>query len=208
MLAGLLHDLGRVAVPNGVLDRAGPLGAADWERVRLHSYYSERVLARTPAFAGLANLAGAHHERIDGSGYHRGIDADGLTDAMRVLAAADAYVALTSERPHRRALEPEPAAGELGAAVRRGRLCGWAVADVLTAAGHRRVVTPALPCELTEREADVLALLARGLMNKQIAAELHCSPRTVQHHVAHIYDKIGRRTRAGAAMFAMEHRLV
>jgi HD-GYP domain-containing protein (c-di-GMP phosphodiesterase class II) len=208
LLAGLLHDLGRVAVPNGVWDRPGALGIADWERVRLHSYYSERILARTPAFTGLASLAGAHHERLDGSGYHRAADADSLSDAMRVLAAADAYVALTSERPQRAAFEPERAAEELQAGAEHGRLCGRAVARVLTAAGHQRVQAPGLPCNLTGREAQVLALLARGLTNKQIGVELLSSPRTVQHHVAHIYDKIGCRTRAGAAMFAMEHRLL
>jgi HD-GYP domain-containing protein (c-di-GMP phosphodiesterase class II) len=208
MLAGLLHDLGRVAVPNGIWDKPKPLVAAQWERVRLHTYYTERILARTPVFAPLAAIAGAHHERLDGTGYHRGIGEDALTDEMRLLAVADAYVAMTNARPHRAALTGEAAAAQLHAAVGAGRLCGRAVACVLEAAGHERARAPEAPCGLTEREVEVLGLLAHGMTNKQIAGKLYLSAKTVQHHVAHIYDKIDRRTRAGAAMFAMEHRLV
>ena len=127
---------------------------------------------------------------------------------MRVLAVADAFVAMTSDRPHRPALTGDAAAVQLHLSVDAGRLCSHAVAAVLSAAGQERPSAPAAPCGLTDREVDVLALLARGLRNKQIAAELFLSPRTVQHHIAHIYDKIDRRTRAGAAMFAMEHRLL
>ncbi len=208
LLAGLLHDLGRVAVPNGIWDKPKPLVAAQWERVRLHCYYTERILARTPVFAGLAAIAGAHHERLDGSGYHRGAGGDALSDEMRLLAVADAYVAMTNDRPHRAALSAHDACEELQAAVAAGRLCGHAVAAVLEAAGQERAPAPAPPCGLSEREVEVLGLLAHGLTNKQIAGELFLSAKTVQHHVAHIYDKIDRRTRAGAAMFAMEHRLV
>ena len=208
MLAGLLHDLGRVAVPNGIWDKPKPLVAAQWERVRLHTYYTERILARTPVFAGLATIAGAHHERLDGSGYHRGVGADALSDEMRLLAVADAWVAMTNDRPHRAAMTGEAAAFELRACVDAGRLCGHAVAAVLEAAGHERAPAPAAPCGLSEREVEVLGLVAHGMTNKEIAAKLFLSAKTVQHHVAHIYDKIDRRTRAGAAMFAMEHRLV
>ncbi len=208
MLAGLLHDLGRVAVPNGIWDKPKALGAAQWERVRLHSYYTERILARTPVFAGLAAIAGAHHERLDGSGYHRGVGGDALTGEMRLLAVADAYVAMTNDRPHRARLTGDAAALALCAGVDAGRLCGHAVAAILEAAGQERAPAPAPPCGLTEREVEVLGLLAHGMTNKEIASSLFLSAKTVQHHVAHIYDKIDRRTRAGAAMFAMEHRLV
>ncbi len=127
---------------------------------------------------------------------------------MRLLAVADAYVAMTNDRPHRAALTGEAAAVQLHAAVDAGRLCGHAVAAVLEAAGQERAPAPAAPCGLTEREVEVLGLLAHGMTNKEIAGSLFLSAKTVQHHVAHIYDKIDRRTRAGAAMFAMEHRLV
>ncbi len=208
LLAGLLHDLGRVAVPNGIWDKPKALVGAQWERVRLHTYYTERILSRTPVFAGLAGIAGAHHERLDGTGYHRGVGEDSLSEPMRLLAVADAYVAMTNDRPHRAALTAEAAAAELCAAVDAGHLCGHAVSAVLEAAGLERAPAPAAPCGLSEREVEVLGLLAHGMTNKEIAGKLFLSAKTVQHHVAHIYDKIDRRTRAGAAMFAMEHRLV
>jgi HD-GYP domain-containing protein (c-di-GMP phosphodiesterase class II) len=207
VLAGHVHDLGRAAVPNGIWDKPGPLRAAEWERVRLHAYYTERILARTPSFAPLAPLAGAHHERLDGSGYHRGLSGGAISRPMRVLAAADAYAAMTAARPHRPALDERDAARALRAEAAGGRLCGDAVEAVLEAAGHAPSRRAAHPCDLTDREVEVLRLLALGLTNKEIAARLVVSPRTVQHHVAHIYPKIDRRSRAGAALFAMEHGL-
>src|SRR3954467_10278773 len=124
VLAGPPHDLGRAAVPNGIWDKPQRLGAAEWERVRLHPYYTERILARTPALAPLAALAGAHHERLDGSGYHRGLAAPALTGPPRVLAAAAADAAMTAERPHRSALVPDAAVRELRAEADAGRLDG------------------------------------------------------------------------------------
>ncbi|HUQ05311.1 MAG TPA: HD domain-containing phosphohydrolase [Kofleriaceae bacterium] len=204
-LAGLLHDLGSVSVPNGVWDRRGPLGAAAWEQVRLHAYHTERILTRALPTASIAALAGAHHERLDGSGYHRGGRADGLARAARILAAADAYVAMTERRAHR-APHHDPA-GELAADATAGRLCRDAVALVLAAAGHARVRT-ALPAGLTDREAEVLGHLARGLVSKEIASALGIAPRTVKHHIEHIYEKTGVSTRAAAALFAARHDLV
>jgi DNA-binding CsgD family transcriptional regulator len=206
-LAGLLHDLGRVSVPNGIWDRPGALTAPEWERVRLHPHYTERILARTAAFSDLAPLAASCHERLDASGYHRGLPDAALTAPMRTLAAADAYVAMIADRAHRPARSRDDAAAQLRAEAVADRLCRRAVEEVLEAAGHPPAPPPR-PADLTEREVEVLVLLARGLTNKQIAQRLVVSPRTVQHHVAHVYSKIDRRTRAGAAMFAMEHRLV
>ncbi|MGH2730238.1 MAG: HD-GYP domain-containing protein, partial [Actinomycetota bacterium] len=68
--AGLVHDLGRTGIPNSIWDKPGPLSDAEWERVRLHTYYTERMLARPPDLARLGALAALHHERLDGSGYH------------------------------------------------------------------------------------------------------------------------------------------
>ena len=113
-------------------------------------------------FARLATLAGAHHERLDGSGYHRGVGGDALSGEMRLLAVADGWVAMTNDRPHRPALSYEAAAAQLRAAVAAGRLCGHAVAAVLDAAGQERAPAPAPPCGLTEREVEVLGLLATG----------------------------------------------
>jgi HD-GYP domain-containing protein (c-di-GMP phosphodiesterase class II) len=165
------------------------------------------VLERCPALAPLAPLAGSHHERIDGSGYHRGVRSSDLPFDARLLAAADALCELTEPRATRPALHLPVAAVELTAEARAGVLDADAVAVVLEAAGMPRP-RPSRPNDLTDREIAVLRLLARGLTNQQIAEELVLSTRTVGNHLAHVYDKIGRRTRAGAAVFAMEHGLL
>lgn len=203
--AALLHDLGTVTVANGVWEQPGPLPTAAWEQVRLHAYHTERVLARSAALAPYAAIAGAHHERLDGSGYHRGARAESLSVSARILAAADAHVAMHSPRPQRPPLA-DPARA-LEAEARAGRLCRDAVAAVLVAAGHARV-RPALPAALTEREAEVLAHVARGLSSKEIASALGITTRTVKHHIEHIYEKTGVSTRAAAALFAARHDLV
>lgn len=205
--AALLHDIGRAAVSSSVWDRPGPLGTGDWERVRLHSYWTDRVLRRCPSLTDLAEVAAGHHERLDGSGYHRGVRVHDLSLSARLLAAADVFAAMTEPRPYRPAHKPSEAAAQLSAEAAAGRLDRDACAAVVEAAGLRPPRTE-YPCGLTEREVDVLRLAARGLSNRQIAAELVLSERTVGHHLAHIYDKIGRRTRAGAAVFAMEHGLL
>jgi HD-GYP domain-containing protein (c-di-GMP phosphodiesterase class II) len=205
--AALLHDLGSVSVGNQVWELAGPLGTAAWEQVRLHAYHTERILSRGALTAPIAAIAGAHHERLDGSGYHRGARADGLSRAARLLAAADMMIALGEPRPQRPALPPDQRARTLADEVAAGRLCRDAVALVLAAAGHR-AARPALPAGLTEREADVLGLLARGLATKEIAAALGIAPRTVKHHIEHVYEKTGVSSRAAAALFAARHDLV
>ncbi|MGH8894890.1 MAG: HD domain-containing phosphohydrolase, partial [Actinomycetes bacterium] len=108
-VAGLLHDLGRVAVSNAVWDKPGRLSTDEWEQVRLHPYHSERILAGSSELARLAPLVGRHHERLDGSGYHRGATASDLSMPARILAAADTYRTATERRPHRAALAPEQA---------------------------------------------------------------------------------------------------
>jgi HD-GYP domain-containing protein (c-di-GMP phosphodiesterase class II) len=207
--AGYVHDLGRAAVPNRVWERAGPLSWADQEQVRLHPHYSERVLVRCAPLAVLAPLAGAHHERLDGSGYHRQLTAGGLGVAARVLAAADAFQAMTQPRAHRPARSADEAAGVLVAEARAGRLDADAVRAVVQAAGRP---APALrqprPAGLTERQVQVLRLVAAGLSNPQIARRLVISRRTAERHVQDVYARIGVSSRAGAALFAMEHDLL
>ena len=204
--AALVHDLGRVAVPVRIWQKPGPLTSDEWEQVRLHAYHSERVLCRSPFLATLAPVATSHHERLDSSGYHRGSAAAALPPAARLLAAADAYHAMTEPRPHRDALPPERAAEALGEEASAGRLDAAAVAAVLEAGGQRapRIERPA---GLTEREAEVVGLLARGLQTKQIARTLGISAKTADRHIQNAYAKIGVSTRAAAAVFAMEHGL-
>jgi HD-GYP domain-containing protein (c-di-GMP phosphodiesterase class II) len=204
--AALVHDIGRVAVPVRIWQKPAPLTADEWERVRLHAYHSERVLCRSPFLARLAPVATCHHERLDGSGYHRGATSAALTLPARLLAAADAYHAMTEPRPHRDALVAERAAEVLSEEAKAERLDAECVAAVLEAAGHRapRVERPA---GLTEREAEVVGLLARGLQTKQIARTLGISAKTADRHIQNAYAKIGVSTRAAAAVFAMEHGL-
>lgn len=208
-IAALLHDLGRVSVSNLIWEKAGPLTPSEWERVRLHAYYSERVLSQS-VLLPYARLAGMHHERLDESGYHRGVPAALLPTPARILAAADVYHAMIEDRPHRAARAPDAAAKELEAEASAGRLDREAVGAVLEAAGHRfrGGARTSWPAGLTGREVEVLRLLARGKPNKEIASALFISDHTVHHHVLHIYQKIGRSTRAGAALFAMENGLL
>jgi HD-GYP domain-containing protein (c-di-GMP phosphodiesterase class II) len=206
--AGLLHDLGRVAVSNLVWDRPGPLSSADLEQVRLHTYHVERFCARSSWLAPLGALAALHHERLDGSGYHRGQPAAAVTRQARILAASDVYQALRQQRPHRPAYSPSEAARLLRAEVRSGRLDADAAEAVLAAAGQPARARREHPAGLTASETEVLALLAQGLSNKQIAARLVVSHRTVGHHIAHAYQKTGVTTRAGATLFALQHDLL
>jgi HD-GYP domain-containing protein (c-di-GMP phosphodiesterase class II) len=207
--AGLFHDLGRVGVPNGIWEKRGALTASEWEQVRLHPYQTERILQRSPVLAPLARVAGMHHERQDGSGYHRQTPGAGIPMTARLLAAVDAYQAMTQERPYRPAFSSANAASQLRAEAVRGRLDPDAAEAVIAAGeGRHAPVRRSRPAGLSPREVEVLGLLARGSSYKDLGRTLHVSPRTAAHHVQHIYDKIGVSTRAAATMFAMEHDLV
>jgi HD-GYP domain-containing protein (c-di-GMP phosphodiesterase class II) len=206
--AALLHDLGRLGVSNSVWDKPGPLTQSDWERVRLHPYLTGRMLSYSPTLAPLGAIASLHHERLDGSGYPRGLSGDAIPPAGRILAAADVYDALTQPRPHRPARAPEQAAAVVRSEVTAGRLDGEAVDAVLRAAGHRVSSRREWPAGLTAREVEVLRLVARGLSNKEIAAELVISRKTASNHIEHIYSKIGASNRATASLFAMRHGLM
>jgi len=201
--AALLHDIGRAAIPTGVWEKPGPLSIAEWEQVRLHPYHGERILLRAPALAPLAATAGMHHERTDGSGYHRGVAGTAVDGPARLLAAADAFHAMTEPRPHRPALTATAAATALAAMP----LDRDAVAAVLEAAGQPRPRPPAWPGALTDREVEVLRLLAAGRSKREIAGNLVLSAATVHTHTVHIYAKAGVSTRAALAMWAMEHDL-
>jgi HD-GYP domain-containing protein (c-di-GMP phosphodiesterase class II) len=205
--AAVVHDLGRVAIGARTWQKPGPLSADEWEQVRLHPYHTERVLSRSPFLAALAPVAGAHHERLDGSGYHRGCRGAELPLPARVLAAADAYHAMCEPRPHREPLSPGRAAEVLGEEASSGRLDADAVAAVVEAAGQR-VPRIERPAGLTEREAEVVAMLARGMQTKQVAQALGISVKTADRHVQNAYAKIGVSTRAAATLFAMQHGLV
>ena len=206
--AGLAHGLGRLGVSNAIWDKRGPLGAGEWERVRMHPYLTERMLHQSTALAPLGVIAVQLRERLDGSGYPRGLSGGAISVPARILGAADAYQSMCQPRPYRDALMPEVAAKELRADAKAGRMDGDVVEAVLGAAGHRVARRREGPVGLTAREIDVLRLVARGLSNKEIGARLVISPKTARNHVEHIYAKIGVSNRAGAGLFAMKHGLL
>jgi HD-GYP domain-containing protein (c-di-GMP phosphodiesterase class II) len=206
--AGLVHDFGRLGVSNAIWDKKGPLGAGERERVRMHPYFTERMLRQSPALAPLGAIAGQHRERLDGSGYPRGISGSAIALPARIIGAADAYQAMREERPHRPARSADDAARELRADARAGRFDGDVVEAVLQVAGHRARRRPEGLAGLTAREIEVLCLVAQGLSTKEIADRLSMSPKTAGNHIEHIYAKIDATNRAGASLFAVHHGLI
>jgi HD-GYP domain-containing protein (c-di-GMP phosphodiesterase class II) len=206
--AGLVYGYGRLGVSNSIWDRPRPLSIGEWERVRMSPYLTERILHQSAALAPLGEIAVQHRERLDGTGYPRGLSGGAISGLARVLGAADAYQSMREPRPHRPARSAQDAVAELRAEVRAGRLDGTVVDAVLDAAGHRVPRRRTAVAGLTAREVEVLILLARGRSNKQIAATLVITPKTAGNHVEHIYAKIGASSRAVAAMFALQHGLL
>jgi HD-GYP domain-containing protein (c-di-GMP phosphodiesterase class II) len=206
--AALVAGYGRLGVSNAIWDKPGPLTASEWERVRLAPHLTERMLHQSESLAPLGRIAVQQRERLDGSGYPRGIGGSGITRAGRILAVADAYQAMREPRPYRPARSAEDAARELRQEVRAGRLDAEAVDAVLQVAGHQVGRRREGPAGLTAREVEVLGLLARGMTNKEIAARLVITPKTAGNHVEHIYAKLGVSNRAGASLFAMQHGLL
>jgi HD-GYP domain-containing protein (c-di-GMP phosphodiesterase class II) len=212
--AALVHGFGRLGVSNSIWDKPGPLGAGEWERVRLYPHLTERMLQQSPLLAPIGAVAVLCHERLDGSGYPRQLSGSAIGPLGRVLAAAQSYRTKLEERPHRVALAPADAAAFLRAEVSAGRLDAAAVAAVLEVAGHRprraagTGAAPNRPDGLTDREVDVLRLLARGLSSRQIATRLVIAHKTVRNHVEHIYTKVDVTNRAAASLYAVQHGLL
>ena len=203
--AGYLHDLGRCGIPNSIWDKPALLTRTELDRVRIHSLLGDQMLARLDVLARVRAIAAADHERWDGSGYHRGMRAPQPPLPARILACADVYHAMTEPRPTRPARPVEEAARELRAEGARGALDRDAVEAVLAAAGHRaRPVRKGAPCGLTDREVEVLTLVARGFTTKEVASRLGISAKTADHHIQSVYGKIGVTTRAAAALFAAQ----
>lgn len=206
--AALIHDVGRVAISLKIWDKEAPLTSAEWERVRLYPYYTERIFSRCPQLSEIGSLASLHRERLDGSGYHRGVDSRMLSPATSLLAAADVLQSKIEERSYRHAFTLEQAIDELKQQVRAGKLDSAAVYAVIdavngTEATHRQEN----PAGLSEREVEVLRLMAQGLSTRKIAEKLTISPKTADHHIQHIYNKVGISTRAAATLFAIQHNL-
>jgi HD-GYP domain-containing protein (c-di-GMP phosphodiesterase class II) len=207
--AAALRDIGKAAIPSKLLEKPGTLTEIEWEAVRLHAYHSERVLSRSPSLTTEATLAGLHHERTDGSGYHRGTAGSAIPIAAQIIAVTDELVAMTQPRPYRPAISLDHACRDIERQSRASKFDPQ-VARAVTAAAHgtsdrfRRT----MPAGLSDRQIEVLRLIAEGLTNRQIAERLVVSPRTAEHHVQDIYLKIGTSSRAAAALFAVEHQLL
>lgn len=206
--AGWLHDLGRMGVSNAIWEKTAPLSTLELERVRLYPYLTQRIVHRVRGLAEVAVLAGLHRERLDGSGYPKGVDGSFLSAPARLLAAADAYQSLTEPRPHRPALPPAVARARLQDEARAGRLDGAAVDAVLAAAGQPSARRPAAPAGLTARELEVLRMVALGCSSRVVADELVISEKTVRNHLEHIYAKVGVTNRVSASLFALQHGIV
>ncbi len=205
-IAAYLHDVGKAGLPAALLDKAPPLSRAEQTQMEQHTYLTDSILRATSAFAPYARLASSTQERADGSGYHRQIRTPEFH--VQLLAACDAYCTLRQDGPGRKAQSVEQASGTLLAESKAGKWDPMVVRAVCHAESGHQASLGALPNGLSKREAEVVCLMARGLSNKEIATELFISPKTVEHHVGHVYDKIGTRTRASAALFAVRHRLV
>jgi HD-GYP domain-containing protein (c-di-GMP phosphodiesterase class II)/DNA-binding CsgD family transcriptional regulator len=211
--AALVHDFGTTAVPNSIWDKKGSLTRAEFDRVELHPMLTEQMLRRSPGLATMNAVACAHHEKCDGSGYHKRVRADAVDPAAAVLAATEVYVGMTTERADRPPFSAEDAANELRRLASSGVLEPRAIRAVLVAAGHGEPAAPPVrrqkhPGGLSRREVDVLRLAAKGLTTREIAERLFISAKTADHHIQHVYVKIGVSTRAAAALWAMQNAVV
>ncbi len=214
--AALMHDLGLVAVPSFTLQKPrNQLTQVEWERLRLHPYHAERILARVPVLAPIVPLIAAHHERMDGQGYYRGLSGAQIPLGARIIAVADRFDDLTNDTPDEPAVDQEAAlqqmSGEVGSALCPD--CFRALEESLHASGvtavtRRKNRSPAWPAGLTDREVEIMRLLAKGLSRQEMAKRLVVSEHTVRHHLEHIYNKVGVSTRVGATLFAIEHDLL
>jgi HD-GYP domain-containing protein (c-di-GMP phosphodiesterase class II) len=203
--AGWIHDVGRMGVSSGVWTKTTPLTSTERERVFLYPHLTQRIISRIPGLRGVAALAGLHRERLDGSGYPKGVDGSFLSASARILAAADAYQSMTEPRGFREALSEDAAARHLRRAANAGTLDPAAVEITLHAA-HGESASPATsPARLTTRELEILRLVAVGRSNREIADALVLSEKTVRNHLEHIYTKAGVSNRVSASLFALKH---
>ncbi len=207
--AAYVHDLGELAVPVATWLKPKPFAEREIDEMRLHPYHGERALAALDGDGNdVASLVLRHHERLNGTGYHRKVTGSDLSPAARVLAAAEAYQSAREARPHRPRLSDTAAAAKLRDAVRSGALCADATAAVLASAGQasHRDKSSRLS-GLSAREIEVLRHILAGDTAKSAAEKLGIAPKTAANHIQNLYSKIGVSTRAGAALFAVENGL-
>lgn len=209
--AALLHDMGLAAIPSLVLAKpSDKLDPTEKEKLMLHPYHAERILARVPALKEVAELAGAHHERMDGNGYYRRLSGNKIPEGARIIAVVDRFDDVAREGPNGERLEPDEALKrmkpEVGPALDPD--CFQAFLQELGAKTPEKQPRRDWPAGLTDREVEVLRLAVRGMTKRQVAQRLVLSEKTVDHHLEHIYTKINVSTRAAATLFAVENDLL
>ncbi|MBH0780704.1 HD domain-containing phosphohydrolase [Nocardia bovistercoris] len=205
--AGLVHGLGKLGVSNRIWEKKGPLTTAERERVRMYPDLTGRILRRVGGLESVVPLAMKHRERIDGSGFPRGIGGAELTAGDRLLAAADAYQRLLEPRSYRPPFDPSDAADRLREQAHAGRLDAESVAAVLAVVAPRASRRTPWPAGLTDREVEILRLVAQGRSNKEIAAELFIAEKTARNHVERVYTKLGVNNRTQAGLAAIDRGL-
>ena len=205
--AGLVHGLGKLGVSNQIWEKKGPLSTAESERLRMYPYLTGRILSRVGGLESVVSVATKHEERIDGSGFPRGLTSTELTAQDRLLAAAVAYHQLREPRPDQRDVDPRDAANQLRQEARAGHLDAESVEAVLAAAGHRASRRAPFSAGLTAREVEILRLVAQGRSNREIAAELFIAEKTARNHVERVYTKLGVNNRTQATLAAIDRGL-
>jgi HD-GYP domain-containing protein (c-di-GMP phosphodiesterase class II) len=205
--AGLVHGLGKLGVSNQIWEKKTTLTTAESERVRMYPYLTGRILSRVDGLESVVSLATKHEERIDGSGFPRGVAGAELTAQDRLLAAAVAYRQLCETRPDRAPLTPGDAASRLRQEARAGSLDTEAVEAVLAGAGHGSSRRAQFSAGLTAREVEVLRLVAQGRSNREIAAELFIAEKTARNHIERVYSKLGVNNRTQASLAAIDRGL-
>lgn len=216
--AGWLHDIGKVGLSAAFWHRNSPPAQREIAAAQLHAIHARTVLAAPRSLRALGDVAVLHHERADGSGFPSGLKGNAIPFVARVLAAANAYCESLEGRDvyatdsANSSVPADKAASALQSDAEAGRFDHDIVLAVLAAAGHesghRATQRLGAPAGLSAREIEVLRLLAQGLSVKQLALRLDIAAKTADHHVQNVYTKIGVSTRAGATIFAMQHRLL
>jgi HD-GYP domain-containing protein (c-di-GMP phosphodiesterase class II)/DNA-binding CsgD family transcriptional regulator len=212
--AALMHDLGQVTVPSFILNKPrSQLTQVEWERLRLHPYHAERILAHVAPLAPIVPLIAAHHERMDGQGYYRGLSGAQIPLGARIIAAADRFDELTHDTPDEEAVDEEAALKRMRDEVGQALFpeVVQALVEEMGAPGSLappRRRTQAWPAGLTDREVEIMRLLAKGMSRQEMARRLVLSEHTVRSHLEHIYGKVGASTRVAATLFAVEHDLL
>jgi len=208
--AALVHDIGKVAIPVTILAKGERRSSSEWETFRLHSYYTQRILERVTVLQELARAASTHHEWVNGQGYHRQLYGEQIPFHGRILAVANAYARMIQRQGDQ--IDPAEVLRKMRSRVgiQFDRVCYEAL--VSSTMGTDGLKGTSLRSgnvgNLTEREVQVLSLLVQGYRNPQIARTLNISRKTVEHHLSHIYQKIGVTSRTTAVVYAMQQGLV